>query len=145
MFVRWLGAFRKGSYTLAESIDYEFSQADLKEPACEKFTGESKIGFARVGLLCNPENIIKNFKGDCWSEYDGNSLRKTRNPKTAKSKHLESWVAGKNCSTGIVIKIPVEQFKKDIQEQIIASTKMHNVPVYILKEGKNAKLLEVKF
>lgn len=145
MFVRWLGAFRKGSYTLSESIDYELSQADLKESACEKFKGESQIGFARVGLLCNPENIIKSFKGDCWSEYDGNSLRKTRNPKTAKSKHLESWVTGLNCFTGIVLKVPVEQFKKHVQEEIIASAKMHNLPVYVLKEGKNAKLLEVKF
>lgn len=144
MFVRWLGAFRHGTSSLAESIDFELARKN--ESACEQFRNKSQVWRAKVGLLCKPEGIVKSFSGDCWSEYskDG-SLKKTRNPRHAgaKSLHKESWVAAGYFS-GIVIKVPLNNLKRNVQEEIIASAKKHNLPVYILKEGsKRASLVEV--
>ena len=63
--------------------------------------------------------------------------------KRAKSLHKESWVAAGYFS-GIVIKVPLNNLKKYVQEDIVASAKKHNLPVYILKEGsKRASLVEV--
>ena len=144
MFVRWLGAFRKGSSSLAESISFEISRKT--ESACERFRNKSQVRGARVGLLCDPEYVVKNFTGDCWSEYrkDG-SLKKERNPRHAgaQSLHKESWVKP-GCFRGIVLKVPLDNLKKNVQEDIRAATKQHNLPVYLLKEGsKRASLVEV--
>lgn len=144
MFVRWLGAFRHGTSSLAESIDFELARSS--ESACEQFKNKSQVYRAKVGLLCRPDGIIKSFSGDCWSEYskDG-SLKKTRNPRHAgpKSLHKESWVKPGYFS-GIVIKVPLNNLKRNVQEDIRAAAKQHNLPVYILKEGsKRASLVEV--
>lgn len=144
MFVRWLGAFRHETSSLAESIDYELTRNS--ESACEQFRNKSQVWRAKVGLLCKPEGIVKSFSGDCWSEYskDG-SLKKTRNPRHAgpKSLHKESWVRS-GCFSGIVLKVPLDNLKKSVQEEIITSAKKHSLPVYLLKEGsKRASLIEV--
>lgn len=142
MFVRWLGAFRKGSSSLAESIEFEISRKT--ESACERFRNKSQVRGARVGLLCDPEYVIKNFIGDYWSEYrkDG-SLKKCRNPRHANSSHKESWVAA-GCFRGIVLKVPLDNLKRNVQEDIRAAAKQHSLPVYVLKEGsKRASLVEV--
>lgn len=142
MFVRWLGSFRKGSSSLAESISFEISRKT--ESACERFRNKSQVRGARVGLLCDPEYIVKNFTGDCWSEYskDG-SLKKCRNPRHANSSHKESWVRP-GCFRGIVLKVPLDNLKKSVQEDIRAAAKQHNLPVYVLKEGsKRSSLVEV--
>lgn len=142
MFVRWLGAFRHGTSSLAESIDFELSRKN--ESACEQFKNKSQICRAKVGLLCKPEGIVKSFSGDCWSEYSkSGSLKKCRNPRHANSSHKESWVAAGYFS-GIVIKVPLNNLKKNVQEDIITSAKKYNLPVYLLKEGsKRASLVEV--
>ena len=142
MFVRWLGAFRKGDGNLLDSIRFEVSSQADRESACEQFKGVSEV-HATVGLLVNPKNINKSFKGDCWSEYDGNSLKKTRNPRRARSKHNESWVSGKNSFQGIVLARPLDNYKEFIQEQIKIAHEDLDLPVYFLKEGKRARLVQV--
>lgn len=142
MYVRWLGAFRKGNGNMLDSIRFEInSQAD-RESACEQFKGVSEVR-ATIGLLVNPKNIIKSYRGDCWSEYDGNKLYKTRNPRRAKSKHNESWVTGKNSFQGIVLARPLDNYKGFIQEQIKQAHDEFGLPVYYLKEGKRARLVQV--
>lgn len=143
MFVRWLGAFRKSGTSLLDSIKFEV-ESD-REAACEKFHAKSEIIHSRVGLLCDPSCVLLNFTKDCWSEYDQTKtvLHKTRNPRTAKSKHAESWVRTKNCFTGIVVKVPVDNLRKNVQADIREAAKLYNLPVYLLKEDKRARLVKV--
>ena len=151
MYVRWLGAFRSvrrdDGRGLAASFKYEVQTSYFTghqlEQACEKVRNKSEIRQAQIGLLVDPDCITKSFNGDCFSKRQRGkqSLVKTRNPRKPKSKHLESWVSG-NWIQGVVLKKPLDQFKKEVQEQIrfMASA----LPVYLLKEGaKRARLIEL--
>lgn len=146
MYVRWLGAFRKSGYSLLESIHYEVSVCGLKESACEKFKSDSKVR-AQIGLLCNPSKITKEFNGDCWSEYNrhGSRLHKTRNPKDARSEHLESWILGRDSFTGIVLCKGITEFNTYIQNQVREAHTSTGLPVYRLMQGsKRARLVKIE-
>lgn len=143
MYVRWLGAFRK-NFSLADSIEFELSRTT--EAACEKFKKTSEI-YSKVGLLCDPKFIVKDFTGDCWSEYDKKGkLHKNRNPRHAgiKSKHKESWVKpGGFC--GIVLKVPFDNLPGYIQDQLERKIWKYSFPVYVLSSGsKRAELIPAK-
>jgi len=100
VYVRWLGAFGRTD-GLHESIKYELDFHG--EVAVEKIIKESYIRHARVGLIVPNKAIVKVFSGDCWSVKVGDSLEKTRNPKTAKSSHIEAWANG-GVFTGFIVK-----------------------------------------
>lgn len=150
MYVRWLGAFRSvkrnGGHGLAAAIKFELNNnlfTGELEQACEKIRNRSEIDHAQIGLLVDPDCITKEFNGDCFSKRKRGkqSLLKTRNPRAPKSKHLEAWVSGKWIK-GLVLKKPLDQFKKEIQEDIVATAT--GLPVFLLKEGaKRARLVEL--
>lgn len=146
MYIRWMGAFGSGR-SLVSSLIWEVAQAETKESACEKIKSNSTIHQSTVGLLCDPKKITKNFKGDCWSvpvkHRDGSvSLKKTRNPRVS-SLHWESWVTGKDCFTGIVVKIPLGNLRNYVYRQVKMAAEATGLPVYYLKPGKKGKNAEL--
>ena len=98
MYVRWIGAFGKGE-SFSESMKFELNRPITDEIACERLESSKKnkimnpkIQHCGVGFIINKKHVFKNFNGDCWSLRDEEGrLYKTRNPKVAKSNHLESW------------------------------------------------------
>ena len=101
MFIRWLGAFRKGEKSsVRSSIEFELSR---QTPfACERIRkgGKTQI-FARVGLAVRPENIYRNFSSDVWSVYKDGTLTNTRSG--SGSAWRESWADPENAFDAIVI------------------------------------------
>lgn len=107
LYIRWLGAFRQGSYTLQESLEYEYTTSN--EVACERISkqkGYSHVWRSSVGVLFSSKDIIKSFEGDCWSvetPTDPSRLKKTREGKKEQSQHAECWIRSNAVFSAIVI------------------------------------------
>ena len=101
MYVRWLGAFRKGANSsVYSSVKFELNR---QTPfACEKIKkgGKSQIK-ARVGLAVRPGNVYRNFSSDVWSVYKDGKLTNTRSGSF--SSWRESWADPKNAFDAVVI------------------------------------------
>lgn len=143
MIVRWLGAFRKGTSPLQESLQWEIKNS--KKSSTGEFAAEilkkgiSQVNHSNIGLLVSNKAIVKRFNGDCWSEKAENGkLVKTRNPKEAKSSHLECWI--NPVYKGIVIK-NYSNIKATSRRVCYNVAKNNNLPVFSL--SNNGKLEEV--
>lgn len=92
MIVRWMGAFRKGAGSLHEALGAELSGV-LPEVAAERISFcDDSYDFgavnAGIGLVIAKSAVIKEFKGDVWSErHPAGILEATRKP--ARTAHNE--------------------------------------------------------
>jgi len=137
--IRWLGAFRKSSKSLNESLVYELSRPATDEVAAEPLDDEPSVVAAKVGLLIEKGAIKKVFNGDCWSEYgDDGRLYKTRNPRRAWSNHREVWASPQY--TGIVLK--GKDLPKRTTKTIIWVSEQYGLPIYKLdKKGEMKQIV----
>ena len=138
-YVRWIGAFGKGS-TLSDSLNFEIYTCD-RDVACEICKGyTSRISHAKIGLLLDNCAIIKKFNGDCWSKNNNGMLYMTRNPKYA-SRHLEAW-ARPNYK-GIVVK-SVRKVSTEAFRQILAFVEETGIKVYEFETFKELNLVQLR-
>ena len=127
--VRWMGAFRKGENSLFKALNYEL-QSSAVEKCAEPFFAESAIKHCRVGLQYGKESVVRTFKGDVWSEYEGTRLHKTRKPNNT---HAEAWV----CGTPKAIVVYNHISKQALKDCLRIST-LHNVPCKIFNDSLGA-------
>ena len=138
MIIRWLGAFGKAQ-SLHASLKFELGRSLTDEVAAEDIRTCSMIKHAKVGLLIANKSIIKKFNGDCFSLLENGKLVKTRNPKDAKSSHLECW-ANPNY-IGIVAK-NYSNLPKQIQKTLKWFGDLYNLQ--ILNMNNKGELTEIK-
>ena len=131
--IRWLGAFRKGSASLLDSLIWELTQNERSEVAAEAIKQQSLIEQSRVGLLVKRSAIKKVFTGDCWSEYQGKTLVKNRNPKIASGLHKEIWCTPEY--VGIVVK-EWDHLKKQVRQPVRYIADRFKLQIYELKNGE---------
>jgi len=144
MVVRWLGAFRKNSGSLHESLSFELSRSSSDEVATEPLARNMKRNIkisyidARVGLVVKTSAIIKVFKGDCWSEYnEDGKLKKTKKPNS--KSHWETWAHP--IYVGIIVKDFASMTAKH-QKTIMWFCDVYHLPV--LNFRFDGKIKEVK-
>ena len=136
MFVRWLGAFKKGTNSsVYSSIVFELSR---QTPfACEKIRkGDKSKIFARVGLAVRPENIYRNFKSDVWSVYDKDGkLTNTRSG--SGSPWRESWAAPEGAFDAIVISCGWWTLRPSVRKDISKASNAFELKVLqLFSDGK---------
>ena len=132
MYVRWLGAFKKESRNILDSVDYEMHRSSVG--ACEHLQKKNKsYVWARVGLMIDKEGIIRKFDHDVWSvpdRKDSESLVKTRDHAHG-SLHHEAWCKP-GFVTGIVTKVGWWTLRPKTRKEIAIAAKKYNLPVYFL-------------
>ena len=132
MYVRWLGAFKKESRNIIDSIDFEMSRSSVA--ACEHLQKKNKsYVWARVGLMISKEGIIRRFDHDVWSVPDKDnheSLVKTRDHAHG-SLHHEAWCKP-GFVTGIVTKVGWWTLRPKTRKEITIAARKYNLPVYFL-------------
>lgn len=132
MYVRWLGAFKKESRNILDSVDYEMHRSSVA--ACEHLQKKNKsYVWARVGLMIDKEGIIRKFDHDVWSvpdRKDSESLVKTRDHAHG-SLHHEAWCKP-GFVTGIVTKVGWWTLRPKTRKEITIAAKKYNLPVYFL-------------
>lgn len=136
MYIRWLGAFRKGTNSsVYSSVKFELSR---QTPfACERIRkGDKSKIFARVGLAVRPENIYRNFKSDVWSVYDKEGKLKTTRSGSG-SAWKESWATPENAFDAIVISCGWWTLRPSVREDITkASAKFGLRILQLFSDGK---------
>ena len=132
MYVRWLGAFKKESRSILDSIDFEMSRTSVG--ACEHLQKKNKsYVWARVGLMIAKEGIIRRFDHDVWSvpdRDDHESLVKTRDHAHG-SLHHDAWCKP-GFVTGIVTKVGWWTLRPKTRKEITIAAEKYNLPVYFL-------------
>ena len=132
MYIRWLGAFRKDSISIDDSIDFEMTRTSVA--ACEHLQKKNKSYiWARVGLMIGKEGIIRRFDHDVWSVPDRNdrdSLMKTRDH-AHNSMHHEAWCKP-GFVTGIVTKIGWWTLRPNTRKEITKAAEKYDLPIYFL-------------
>ena len=132
MYIRWLGAFKKESRNILDSVDYEMHRSSVS--ACEHLQKKNKsYVWARVGLMIDKEGIIRKFDHDVWSvpdRKDSESLVKTRDHAHG-SLHHEAWCKP-GFVTGIVTKVGWWTLRPKTRKEITIAAKKYNLPVYFL-------------
>ena len=132
MYVRWLGAFKKESRNILDSVDYEMHRSSVG--ACEHLQKKNKsYVWARVGLMIDKEGIIRKFDHDVWSvpdRKDSEYLVKTRDHAHG-SLHHEAWCKP-GFVTGIVTKVGWWTLRPKTRKEIAIAAKKYNLPVYFL-------------
>lgn len=135
MYIRWLGAFRKGTNSsVYSSVKFELIR---KTPfACERIRkGEKSHIFARVGLAVRPENIYRNFKSDVWSVYKDGKLTNMRSG--SGSPWRESWAAPENAFDAIVISCGWWTLRPSVREDITKASAEFGLRVLqLFSDGK---------
>lgn len=139
MFVRWLGAFRKGTNSsVYSSVKFELSRQT--EFACEKIRkGEKSHIFARVGLAVRPGNVYRNFKSDVWSVYKDGKLTNTRSG--SGSAWRESWADPENAFDAIVVSCGWWTLRPSVREDITKASAEFGLKV--LQLFNNGKLKDI--
>ena len=141
MYVRWLGAFKKESRNILDSVDYEMHRSSVA--ACEHLQKKNKsYVWARVGLMIDKEGIIRKFDHDVWSIPDrknSESLVKTRDHAHG-SLHHEAWCKP-GFVTGIVTKVGWWTLRPKTRKEITIAAEKYNLPIYFL--SSNGVLKEV--
>ena len=133
MYVRWLGAFRKGS-SVYSSVKFELNR---QTPfACEKIRkGEKSHIFARVGLAVRPDNVYRNFSSDVWSVYKDGKLTNTRSGSF--SSWRESWADPKNAFDALVVSCGWWTLRPSVREDITkASAELGLKVLQLFSHGK---------
>ena len=132
MYVRWLGAFKKESRNILDSVDYEMHRSSVA--ACEHLQKKNKsYVWARVGLMIDKEGIIRKFDHDVWSIPDrknSESLVKTRDHAHG-SLHHEAWCKP-GFVTGIVTKVGWWTLRPKTRKEITIAAEKYNLPIYFL-------------
>ena len=132
MYVRWLGAFKKESRNILDSVDYEMHRSSVA--ACEHLQKKNKsYVWARVGLMIDKEGIIRKFDHDVWSvpdRKDSESLVKTRDHAYG-SKHHEAWCKP-GFVTGIVTKVGWWTLRPKTRKDITKAAEKYSLPIYFL-------------
>ena len=107
MIIRWLGAYRRGGESLAESFQWEFRQTGRKILAAERLQNRrSRMhNGATVGLLVPNRAVVRRFSGDVWSEQRNGHLRATRSQEGGSHSPWEAWVRPEYI--GIIIRKPI--------------------------------------
>ena len=135
MFVRWLGAFRKGKESsVYSSISFEMNR---QTPfACEKIRkGDKSKIFARVGLAVRPGNVYRNFKSDVWSVYQNGKLVNTRSG--SRSPWKESWAAPENAFDAIVVSCGWWTLRPSVREDITRASAEFGLKILqLFSDGK---------
>ena len=135
MFVRWLGAFKKGTNSsVYSSIEFELSR---KTPfACEKIRkGEKSHIFARVGLAVRPGNVYRNFNSDVWSVYKDGKLTNTRSGSGSPWK--ESWADPEGAFDAIVVSCGWWTLRPSVREDITKASAEFGLKVLqLFSDGK---------
>lgn len=136
MYVRWLGAFRKGTNSsVYSSVKFELSR---QTPfACERIRkGDKSNIFARVGLAVRPENIYRNFKSDVWSVYDKEGKLKTTRSGSG-SAWKESWATPENAFDAIVISCGWWTLRPSVREDITKASAEFGLKILqLFSDGK---------
>ena len=135
MFIRWLGAFRKGTNSsVYTSVKFELSRQT--EFACEKIRkGEKSHIFARVGLAVRPGNVYRNFKSDVWSVYKDGKLTNTR--PGSFSSWRESWASPENAFDAIVVSCGWWTLRPSVREDITKASAEFGLKVLqLFSDGK---------
>ena len=132
MYVRWLGAFKKESRNILDSVDYEMHRSSVA--ACEHLQKKNKsYVWARVGLMIDKEGIIRRFDHDVWSVPDrknSESLVKTRDHAHG-SLHHEAWCKP-GFVTGIVTKVGWWTLRPNTRKEITKASEKYDLPIYFL-------------
>lgn len=132
MYIRWLGAFKKESRNILDSIDFEMTRTSVG--ACEHLQKKNTSYVrARVGLMIAKEGIIRRFDHDVWSIPDRNdheSLVKTRDHAHG-SLHHEAWCKP-GFVNGIVTKIGWWTLRPNTRKEITKAAEKYNLPIYFL-------------
>lgn len=135
MYVRWLGAFRKGTNSsVYSSVKFELSR---QTPfACERIRkGEKSHVFARVGLAVRPGNVYRNFKSDVWSVYQNGKLVNTRSGSGSPWK--ESWADPENAFDAIVVSCGWWTLRPSVREDITKASAEFGLKVLqLFSDGK---------
>ena len=135
MYVRWLGAFRKGTNSsVYSSIKFELNR---QTPfACEKIRkGEKSHISARVGLAVRPGNVYRNFGSDVWSVYKDGKLTNTRSGSF--SSWRESWAAPEGAFDAIVISCGWWTLRPSVREDITKASAEFGLKVLqLFSDGK---------
>ena len=132
MYVRWLGAFKKESRSILDSIDFEMNRTSVG--ACEHLQKKNQSYVrANVGLMIAKEGIIRRFDHDVWSvpdRDDNESLVKTRDHAYG-SIHHEAWCKP-GFVTGIVTKVGWWTLRPKTRKEITIAARKYNLPIYFL-------------
>ena len=132
MYVRWLGAFKKESRSILDSIDFEMNRTSVG--ACEHLQKKNQSYVrANVGLKIAKEGVIRRFDHDVWSVPDrdvNESLVKTRDHAYG-SIHHEAWCTP-GFVTGIVTKVGWWTLRPKTRKEITIAARKYNLPIYFL-------------
>ena len=135
MYVRWLGAFRKGTNSsVYSSVKFELNR---QTPfACEKIRkGEKSHIFARVGLAVRPGNVYRNFSSDVWSVYKDGKLTNTRSGSF--SSWRESWADPKNAFDALVVSCGWWTLRPSVREDITKASAEFDLKILqLFSDGK---------
>ena len=132
MYIRWLGAFKKESRNILDSIDFEMARTSVA--ACEHLQKKNTSYVrARVGLMISKEGIIRRFNHDVWSipdRDDHESLVKTRDHAHG-SLHHEAWCKP-GFVTGIVTKVGWWTLRPKTRKDITKAAEKYDLSIYFL-------------
>ena len=132
MYIRWLGAFKKESRNILDSIDFEMARTSVA--ACEHLQKKNTSYVrARVGLMISKEGIIRRFNHDVWSIPDRNdheSLVKTHDHAHGSLYH-EAWCKP-GFVTGIVTKVGWWTLRPKTRKDITKAAEKYDLSIYFL-------------
>ncbi len=140
IYVRWLGwlgqevtrdtfkfEMSRGTESCAEMIDHRTGYMSY---LCDENNG------VWIGLLCNPNNVAREFKNDAWSKLSGFKLQRGKNGVRSGNKlshnqfcHTEAWIKPGGFQ-GIVLSYQFDSLSKCKQEIVRAAARKYNLPVY---------------
>lgn len=140
MIIRWLGCFAGKEYTLSQQLKYELSEAPAHKALCAERL-QKEYNFrpqvperAKIGLLVKNRAVVRRFRSDVYSVRNtSGNLRCTREH-SEYSTHTEVWVLPAYC--GIIVRKSWKALSHDDQKTIREIASQHNLPIYVLCNGK---------
>ena len=141
IYVRWLGAFGGSETGLDDALKYELEIT--REVACEPILGNA--GYIRqsaVGLLIDGNNIVREFKGDVWSQLVGDKLIPTRKVFESNYGKSHSEAFANPIYSGLVLKVGLDKLIQPTKEIILNFCKSRGLELFFL--NKKGKLIPLK-
>ena len=139
--IRFLGAFRRGSLSLEDSLAYELGKGAHEERAAMALRGNyPDLRVMRgVGLLFPKTSVTRVFSGDCWSESNSSgALYPTRNIRgiSPACHGYEECFLAKGAFPLAIVVAPSKVRNNDNYAKIESLSRMYRIPVILLDLSK---------
>lgn len=135
--IRFLGAFRRGSLSLEDSLAYELGEGALKERAAMalRWNYPDLRVMRGIGLLFPKTSVTRVFSNDCWSEISSSgTLYPTRNIRgTSPEQHgYEECFLKKGALPLAIVVEPSKIRNNDMYAKVERLSRLYRIPVILL-------------